>query len=116
MRFIRQPLDLELEHDLGIPDPRVMIISELSDGAKVLYAWMSICNSGMLFDDKKVSAAFGITQQVLTKRKAELKKHKLILPDTDKKGRVYFLYIGNTQITAKAVKQQWMNDEGNVYE
>jgi len=87
-------------------DNKVFIHPDLSDGAKVLYGYLASLRNGQDYVDAYLMNALQVSQDVITRRKRELKKADLIL--LDKTGyRTHVIYIGSTQFKASDVKIHW---------
>ena len=91
-------------------DKAIFTDRRLTDGAKVLYAYLLGLRSGANFVDKYVMKGLGITQQVLTKRKKELKDARLI--ETEQIApRLYVLYVANSKMDLYKTKEKWRKIE-----
>ena len=95
-------------------DNKVFIHPDLTDGAKVLYGYLAGLRNGQDYVDAYLVKALGVSQAVITRRKAELKKADLIL--IDKTGfKTHVIYIGSTQFKASDVKLHWDKiDKGEI--
>lgn len=82
---------------------------ELTDGAVRLYSYLCSLRNGADFSDKYIIKAMGISQNVLSRRKKELKEHGLILMD-QVSPRIYIIYIGYPGQPASVVKSTWLSD------
>jgi hypothetical protein len=91
-------------------DRNVFALPDVSDGAKVLYGFLCGLRSGSNFSDTYVMGALGVSRTALTRRKAELKKARLILVH-QVSPRVFVLYIGHTRMPADAVKLNWDKED-----
>ena len=87
-------------------DRSVFTNRNLTDGAKVLYGYISGLPIGQQYNDKYILKALDISQQTLTRRKQELKKLDLILV-SQVGPRNYVLFIGRTNNPASWVKRNW---------
>ncbi len=85
----------------------------LSDGAVRLYGFLCGLRNGANFMDTYIVAAMGISQRVLTSRKAELKKAGLVLIEQITP-RIYVIYIGHSKKLAAAVKKDWEKEEASI--
>jgi len=90
-------------------DKNVFLLTTISDGAKVLYGYMCGLRNGADAFDVDTAVKLGLSQQVLARRKRELKEAGLLLVDQIGP-RVYVAYIGHTGISALQVKYQWGSD------
>ena len=91
-------------------DNHVTTNKKISDGAFRLYAYYSGLRHGDNFVDKYVIKGLGISKQVLTKRRKELKDADLICVDQIA-ARIYVIYIGNTRMSASRFKIQFEKEE-----
>lgn len=91
-------------------DKRVIENNKLSDGAKVLYMYLSGLWLGRDFTDGYLMKVLGLSRRAVANRKKELKDADLIY--IEQLGpRVYMMYIGNTRDPASAVKKKWDEDK-----
>lgn len=91
-------------------DKRVIENSKLSDGAKVLYMYLSGLHPSMDFTDGYLMKVLGLSRRAIANRKKELKDVDLI--DIEQLGpRIYMMYIGNTGTPASAVKAEWVREK-----
>ena len=79
---------------------------DITDGAKVLYGYLSGLESGASFEDSDLLKKFNINQPVLTKRKRELKEAGLIMQDSVGP-RTYIMYVGDSSYPADVIKNMW---------
>lgn len=96
-------------------DKQVFTNPYLTNGAKVLYGYLSGLKSGQNFSDKYIMKALGISQQILTKRKKELKEQNLIMVKRIA-ARIYVMYIGNSKMSVHATERRWDEIEDVVDE
>ena len=107
--IIRHDINNEVEEENQHIDRHVMTMN-ISDGAKVLYAYLVGLRTGANFNDKYILKAMIISQRALTNRKKELKDAGLILMEQITP-RIYIIYIGHTRLSALDVKNQWIKEE-----
>lgn len=93
-------------------DRRVFINPGLTDGSKVLYAYLCGLRNGANFSDKYLVKALDISLRALANRKKELKQHDLILIEQISP-RVYVIYIGYTSFPASEVRSMWKDESDN---
>ena len=87
-------------------DKRVIENKKLSDGAKVLYMYLSGLHLSMDFTDGYLMKVLGLSRRAIANRKKELKDEDLIY--IQQLGpRIFMMYIGNTQMSASEVKKSW---------
>jgi len=91
-------------------DKKVMTL-DMSNGAKVLYAYMSGLKNGSAYSDKYLCMALKMSQAMLTRRKAELKSSGLLIVEQIQP-RVYVAYIGSTSKRANEVREGWSSEDG----
>lgn len=87
-------------------DKYVFTRRNLSDGAKVLYGYLSGLPTGRNFSDKYLIEALDISARTLANRKKELAHLDLILV-SQISPRVYMLFIGRLDHPASQVKFLW---------
>ena len=85
----------------------------LSDGAKVLYAYLSGINTNKQYSDSYFIKALGISSDTLARRKRELKRVGLIMVGQIS-SRVYTLFIGTTNYPAIKVKTDWERNREEI--
>lgn len=95
-------------------DRRVFANPNISDGAVRLYGYLCGLKNGANFSDKYLAKALNIVPNTLTKRKKELKDFDLILVDQIS-ARVYVIYIGYSNMTAKEVKEWWIQNHDDKH-
>lgn len=88
-------------------DKYVFTYPGITDGAKVLYGYLSGLPTGRNFSDKYILTSLGISPRTLANRKKELKDAGLILIDQISP-RNYMLFVGTTKKTATEVKEDWI--------
>ena len=87
-------------------DNKVFLTHGLSDGAKVLYGYMASMRTGDDFSDTFFMKGLQLSEKTLYRRKKELTEAGLI--HVDRVGlKNYILYIGYTDVSARAVKANW---------
>ena len=91
-------------------DKQVFVDTRLSNGARVLYGYLAGLHDAQNYTDKYLIKALKISQQVLTKRKKELKDVGLIMVE-QVEPRLYVLYLGNTKMSVHKTKQKWLELE-----
>ena len=91
-------------------DKSVLSHKDLTDGAKVLFAYLCCLRNGRNLTDTYLMKVLRLSQSALTRRKRELKDAGLILID-QVRPKLYVVYIGHTKLPATAVKVQWDKDE-----
>lgn len=84
--------------------------SGISDGAKVLYGFLSSLPNGKTIHDGYLIKTLGLSSAVLTRRKKELKDSGLILMEP-LAPRVFDLYIGYPGMPASRVKELWDRED-----
>ena len=88
-------------------DRQVFTKRGLTDGAKVLYGYLSGLDTSRTYTDNYLIAALEVSQNTLTRRKKELRDADLIL--TIQLGpRVYMTFVGRTDHPASLVKLNWL--------
>lgn len=87
-------------------DKHVFTKRGLTDGAKVLYGYLSGLPTGQNFKDSYLVKALDIGQRTLNNRKKELSDLDLILVKQISP-RVYMLFIGTLVYPASLVKEEW---------
>lgn len=93
-------------------DRKVFTNRELSDGAKVLYGYILGLRRGDQFSDTYILKAMGISQQSLTRRKAELKKAGLITVE-QLSSRLFIMFVGHSKKPADVVRKEWLDEQDN---
>ena len=87
-------------------DKRVIENKKLSDGAKVLYMYLSGLHLSTDFTDGYLMKVLGLSRRAIANRKKELKDCDLIY--IEQLGpRIFMMYIGNTKNPASEVKKWW---------
>jgi len=89
---------------------RYVLELDMSDGAKVLYAYMCGLRNGAAYVDAYLLKALKCSQATLTLRKRELKDKDLLLVD-QVQPRVYVAYIGHSKVGATQVKAEWKKED-----
>ena len=91
-------------------DTNVFIINGLSDGAKVMYAYMASMKNGRNFSDTFFIQGLGVSDKTYKRRKKELVDCGLIY--VDRVGpKSYHLYIGYHKLPAVRVMEMWKEQE-----
>ena len=102
----------ELKDKYSKLDRYVFVNKDISDGGCRLYGYMLGLKSGDSFSDEYMMKTLGISRAVLSKRKRELRKFKL-LSTTRLDARTYVNFIGNTVVDSEMVKHQWQKRQDN---
>jgi len=92
-------------------DKAVMTRYDLTDGAKVLYAYLSGVDNGAAYVDTYLCKALNCSQRVLTRRRTELRSAGLLLVEQIQP-RIWVCYVGNSKVTADKVKKNWKPSDG----
>ena len=106
MAIIRKGLPNNKRGNYTKYDNKVFLINGLSDGAKVLYGYISSMMNGRDFSDTFFMKGLQLSEKTLYRRKKELIDSGLIY--VDRVGpKQYIMYVGYTDVSALAVKQNW---------
>ena len=87
-------------------DKYVFTCRDLTDGAKVLYGYLSGLPTGRNYSDNYLVVALKISARTLANRKKELADLDLILV-SQISPRVYMLFVGRLDHPASVVKSKW---------
>ena len=111
MAIIRKALPSGKNGDTYVKyDPRIFLIKGLSDGAKVLYGYMSSMRNGSDFSDIFFMRGLSLSETAYRRRKKELVEVGLLL--VDRVGlKQYIMYIGFIGFKAEAVRTMWLKQE-----
>lgn len=102
--FIRKPTAAFYK---GAMDRAVFLLPELTDGAKVLYAYLFSHVDGANIDEGFLQSAMGLSQSAYARRKRELTGAGLLLVEQTSP-RVYVCYLGVAGFKAKSIKTHWV--------
>jgi hypothetical protein len=102
MIIIRDPLSSNFTK----VDRRVFTKRGISDGAKVLYGYLSGLPTGQKYTDSYLVKALDVSMRTIANRKKELTNADLILV-SQISARNYMLFIGRTDHPASLVKMHW---------
>lgn len=90
-------------------DKYVFTCRDLTDGAKVLYGYLSGLPTGRNYSDNYLVKALEVSAKTLARRKRELKDKDLICIDQISP-RVYMLFVGRLDHPASEVRNNWRKD------
>ena len=110
MAIIRKTLPNGINGNYVKYDPRIFLIKDLSDGAKVLYGYVASMRNGGEFSDVFFMKGLSLSPSAFKRRKKELVDAGLML--VDRVGlKNYILYVGFIGMSATEVKRRWLEND-----
>lgn len=93
----------------------VLMFSEISDGAKILYGYYSTLRMGDMVNDEYVIKQLGLSKAVLASRKKELRDVSLLVQEKVRPN-IYMYYLGDAYCLATDVFNEWLDRQDKVIE
>ncbi len=87
-------------------DNNVATNTSITDYSYRLYGYMSCFKNGFQLNDEYIAKKMGWSRDKVARAKRSLVKANLIMVEKIDR-TTYFLYIGNSMITAEEVKNNW---------
>jgi hypothetical protein len=86
----------------------VMMLSNLSNGAKILYTYLFGLRSGeMVNNEQFITHNVAVSRAMINNYKRELKKLGLIHENKDGETNIRFIYIGSLHLAAIVYAEDW---------